>query len=82
MNREEVHLFQQQPAAWAQGVDHPTYRMLRFQKMVEQPASVHEVKAILRGAIDCDIMPYSLKVGQFYILEQLDINVGSNDSAS
>jgi hypothetical protein len=81
MNREEIDVFQQQPSAWAQGVDHSTYCQLRFREMVEQPASVYEVKATFRRAIDCDVVLYGLKVGQIYILEQLDIDVGSNDSA-
>jgi hypothetical protein len=49
--------------------------------MVEQPARVYEVKATLRQAVDCDVMFYRLKVRPVHIPEQLDINVGGNNSA-
>jgi hypothetical protein len=42
---------------------------------------VHEVKATLRRAIDCDVMFYGFKVVPIYILQQLDINVGGDNSA-
>jgi hypothetical protein len=49
--------------------------------MVEQPASVDEVKAVLGWVIDCDVMPYGGEVGQIYVCEQLNINVGGDNSA-
>jgi hypothetical protein len=82
MNREEVGLFQQQPAARTQGLDHPINCRLGLWQMVEQPASVYEVKAAHRGAIDGDVMPDSFKVGQRYVLKQLNIDVSGDDAAS
>ena len=82
IKREEVVLFQQQPASRTQGVNHPTNCRLGLRQMMEQPASVYKVKAARRGAIDGDIMPDSFKIGQFYILKQLNIDVGGDDAAS
>src|SRR6516162_6286576 len=80
MNREEVHIFEQQPAPWTQGIDHPTYRELRFWKMMQQPACVHEIKTASRQLIDFNIVRYGLQIGEIYIFEQLDVDVGRNDA--
>jgi hypothetical protein len=81
MNREEVNLFQQQPSAWAEDLDHPANCQLRFRKMVEKPATVYEVKVIHGRTIDCDVVSYGLKISQLYTFEQLDVDVGGNKSA-
>ena len=80
MDREEVNLFQQQPSAWPEGLDHPANCWLWFRKMVEQPATVYEIKAILGQTIDSDVVFYGLKVRQLYTLEQLDVDIGGNDA--
>src|SRR6516165_6979668 len=49
--------------------------------MVEQPPTVYEVKAILGETIDSDVVFYGLKVRQLYTLEQLDVDIGGNNSA-
>jgi hypothetical protein len=82
MNREEVGLVQEQPAARTQGVDHPMNWRLGLRQMMEQSASVYEVKAACREAIDGDVMPDSFKIGQCYIRKQMNIDVGSDDAAS
>ena len=50
--------------------------------MMEQPAGVYEVKAARREVIDGNIMPYGFKIAQFYILKELNIDVGGDDTAS
>jgi hypothetical protein len=81
MDREEVNLFQEQPSAWAEDLDHPANCQLWFPKMVEEPATVYEVKAIHGRTIDSDVVSYDLKIRQLYTFEQLDVDVGGNNSA-
>ena len=81
MNRKEVNLFQQQPSTWAEGLDHPANCHIRSRKMVEQPATVYEVKAILGRTIHSDVVFYGFKVRQLYTFEQLYVDVGGNNTA-